>query len=371
MVKVKDIVDRFYQFAPPFIAEKGDPVGLQLGSLDHEVKKMLVTLDVRPAVVKEALEIGADFIFAHHPAMFVPVKSIDLSIPQHKMYADILKNNLTVFGAHTLLDNAQGGTSDWLAEELGLIETQPFVSLKQETWYKLAVFVPTQNAAELRQALGDAGAGHLGAYSHCSYSLAGTGRFLPETGSHPYIGTKGTAEEVQEQKVEVVFPSRLKNQVLDAMCAHHPYEEIAFDLYQVENLGPTYGMGRIGTLNKPMTVADYAQFVKEKTGMDGVKLIAKDPAKMVQRVAVLGGSGSKFFTEAMKQKADVYVTGDVTYHTGHDIYESGLAVIDPGHYFEVICKTKMTALFKQWAQSEKWQLEVIESKVNTNPFKFI
>lgn len=371
MVKVKEIVNRFYRFAPRFIAEPNDPVGLQLGDMEHEVKKMMLTLDVRPDVVKEAIENDVDFIFAHHPAMFVPVHQIDLSNPQQKMYADILKHGITVFGAHTLLDNANGGTSDWLAEDLGLRDCEILLSEKQETWYKLAVFVPENDAEKLRNALGAAGAGKLGNYSHCSYSLKGTGRFLPEDAANPYIGTPGKAEEVAEQKVEVVFPAHLKEKVLDAMRKNHPYEEIAFDLYRVEGLGEKYGMGRIGNLRHPMTVKEYAEFAKKALNVEGVRLIAKDQNKLVKKVAVLGGSGSKFYGDALKKGADVYVTGDVTYHTAHDIYESGLAVIDPGHYFESVCKYRLTDIFKNWAKEENWPIEVMTSRINTNPFKLI
>lgn len=371
MVRVRDIVGRFYRFAPRFIAEEGDPVGLQLGDMNHEVKKMMLTLDVRPDVVLEAAENGVDFIFAHHPAVFVPVHGIDLENPQQRMYADILKNDITVFGAHTLLDNANGGTSDWLAEVLGLENCRILMPEKSEQWYKLAVFVPEQNAGQLRQALGEAGAGKLGDYSHCSYSLKGTGRFLPEDSAHPYIGAPGKAEEVAEQKVEVVFPQHLKEAVLAAMRANHPYEEIAFDLYRVEGLGTSYGMGRVGDLKEPMTVREYAAFAKKALNVDGVRLIARDGAKTVRRVAVLGGSGSKFWPLAQKAGADVYVTGDVTYHTAHDMYESGMAVVDPGHYFESICKYRLTTLFSKWAEEENWQIEVMTSAVNTNPFELI
>ena len=194
---------------------------------------------------------------------------------------------------------------------------------------------------------------------------------MPEDAANPYIGTPGKAEEVAEQKVEVVFPAHLKEKVLDAMRKNHPYEEIAFDLYRVEGLGEKYGMGRIGNLRHPMTVKEYAEFAKKALNVEGVRLIAKDQNKLVKKVAVLGGSGSKFYGDALKKGADVYVTGDVTYHTAHDIYESGLAVIDPGHYFESVCKYRLTDIFKNWTKEENWPIEVMTSRINTNPFKLI
>ncbi len=371
MVKVKEIVARFEEFAPQQIAEKNDPIGLQLGSLEHEVKKMMVTLDVRPEVVEEAIEAGVDFIFAHHPAMFVPVKHFDLADPQNQMYAMLIKHDITVYAAHTNLDNANGGMNDWLAEALNIEETKPLLPPKAEVWYKLAVFVPEEHATVLRQALAKAGAGHLGEYTACSYSVSGTGRFRPKEGATPYLGEVGQVSEVAEEKVEVVFPAKIKAKVLQAMQAAHPYEEIAFDLYQVEGLGQGTGMGRVGKLSTPMTVNEYVAFCKQVLGLQGLRLVAKDPTKTVERVAVLGGSGAKFYPFALKAQADVYVTGDVSYHTAHDMYESGLAVIDPGHHFEAICKPHLKQLFTHWNEQNAWQIEVISSKLNTDPFTFI
>ena len=371
MTTGNDLIQRFEVFANPALAESWDHVGLQLGNPERPVKRVMTALDCRPEVVQEAIEKNVDFIFNHHPAMFHAVKTLDVRDPQIAMYQTLLEHGITVYAAHTNLDNANGGTSDWLAEDLGLKDCEILLSEKQETWYKLAVFVPENDAEKLRNALGAAGAGKLGNYSHCSYSLKGTGRFLPEDAANPYIGTPGKAEEVAEQKVEVVFPAHLKEKVLDAMRKNHPYEEIAFDLYRVEGLGEKYGMGRIGDLRHPMTVKEYAEFAKKALNVEGVRLIAKDQNKLVKKVAVLGGSGSKFYGDALKKGADVYVTGDVTYHTAHDIYESGLAVIDPGHYFESVCKYRLTDIFKNWTKEENWPIEVMTSRINTNPFKLI
>lgn len=371
MVKVKEIVQKFEAFAPKRIAEPNDPIGLQLGDLEQEVKKMMVTLDVRPDVVKEAIENQVDFIFAHHPAMFVPVKQFDLSVPQNKMYAELIKHNITVYAAHTNLDNANGGMNDWLAQALGLANVSPLLPTRAEKWYKLAVFVPTENSESLRQALAEAGAGQLGEYKSCSYTLSGTGRFMPTETADPYIGKAAKLAEVAEDKIEVVFPASKKAQVLTAMCAVHPYEEIAYDLYQVEDLGEKTGMGRVGELTTAMTVEKYAKFCKEVLSLQGLRLVARDKQKMVEKVAVLGGSGAKFYPYALRQGADVYVTGDVSYHTAHDMYESGMAVIDPGHHFEAICKPHLKELFTKWNGENNWEIEVLSSKLNTDPFDFI
>lgn len=371
MVKVKDIVSRFAEFAPPFMAEKGDPIGLQLGSLEAEVHKLMVTLDVRPEVVQEAVKNKVDFIFAHHPAMFKPVKQFDLADPQNRMYAELLKHNITVFAAHTNLDNANGGMNDWLAEKMNLKKTSILLPTQHEQMFKLAVFVPQKDASKMRTALGAVGAGQIGNYDNCSYSLEGVGRFQPNNQAHPTIGKKGSLTEVEEEKIEVVLPARKKSAVLKAMFAAHPYEEPVFDLFKIEELGQKYGMGRIGFLEEPQTVRQYAEFCKKIFKLQSLRVVSKEPDKKIERVAVLGGSGGKFYTEAQQQGAQLYVTGDISYHTGHDILASGLSALDPGHHIESICKEKLLELFTKWNVENNWKLCLIASKLNTDPFMFI
>lgn len=371
MVKVKDIVNRFAELAPSFMAEEGDPIGLQLGSFDAEVKRMMVTLDVRPEVVQEAIEKNIDFIFAHHPAMFRPIKRFDLADPQNRMYSELLKNNITVFAAHTNLDNANGGMNDWLAEKMGLKETSILLPARQEQMFKLAVFVPQEAASEMRIALGNAGAGQIGNYDNCSYSLNGIGRFRPNDQAHPTIGENGKITEVKEEKVEVVFPARKKEAILKTMLAKHPYEEPAFDLFKIEEIGQKYGMGRVGFLEHPQTVREYAKFCKKIFKLQSLRMVSNDPNRKIERVAVLGGSGGNFYPEAKLQKAQLYVTGDISYHTGHDILAAGLSALDPGHHIESICKEQLHKLFTKWNTENDWGLSIVESKLNTDPFTFI
>lgn len=371
MTTVNDIVTRFEKFAPKWLAEKDDPIGLQLGDLQQEVHRMMVTLDVRPETVQEAIDQKVDFIFAHHPAMFHAVHSFDLSVPQNQMYAELLKHGITVYAAHTNLDSAQGGMNDWLADKLGLQDTMPLLGPLAEKIYKLAVFVPVENAAQLRVGLAAAGAGQIGEYSGCSFSVQGTGRFTPGQAATPAIGSVGQAESVPEEKVEVVFPARLKSQILAAMRANHPYEEIVFDLYAIEDSGPQYGMGRVGNLEHPITVADLAAKCKQIFEINGLRLVSPDPQQVVSRVAVLGGSGAKFYPQAQAAGAEVYITGDVSYHTAHDMLAGGLNVLDPGHHFEWVCQPQLKALFSQWATKNNWPIQVISTTINTDPFRFI
>ncbi|KRL01246.1 Nif3-like dinuclear metal center hexameric protein [Liquorilactobacillus capillatus] len=371
MVKVRDIVKRFMEFAPAFMAEDGDPIGLQLGSQESEVNKVMVTLDVRPEVVREAVQAGVDFIFAHHPAMFHPIKQFDLADPQNRMYAELLKHHITVFAAHTNLDNANGGMNDWLAEKMGLRQTAILMPERVEPMFKLAVFVPREAAEGMRSALAAAGAGKIGNYDDCSYSYEGYGRFRPNEQAEPAIGEREELTTVREEKVEVLFPAHQKEPILKAMYAAHPYEEPVFDLFQTAGMGQKYGMGRIGTLAETQTVRQYAEFCKEIFKVSALRMVAADPDKKIDRVAVLGGSGGQFYTAAKQRGAQLYVTGDISYHTGHDILAAGLAALDPGHHIESICKEKLATLFTTWNNENNWKLEIIASKLKTDPFIFV
>ncbi|MFC6274754.1 Nif3-like dinuclear metal center hexameric protein [Levilactobacillus tangyuanensis] len=266
---VRELIDRFEQFAPQTWAEPWDHVGLQLGRLDAEVHKVLVTLDVRPEVVDEAIAVGADLIFAHHPLMFHAAKDLDLANPQNQMYATLLQHGITVYGAHTNLDSAPGGMNDWLAAALNLQDCEGLV---------------------------------------------------------PSNGATAT---------------------------------------------PVVTMGRVGSLPTPMTVGKFALACKQVFNVPGLRLISHRPDAMVHRVAVLGGSGSEFYPAAMAAKADVYVTGDVSYHPAHDMLAAGFSVVDPGHHIESICIPHLTSLFQDWATANDWPLTVVATQINTDPFTFI
>ena len=373
MTKVNDIVSRFEQFAPKWMAEEGDPVGLQLGDLNQSVHKMMVTLDVRPETVQEAIDNNVDFIFAHHPALFHPiVQPMDLTVPQNAMYAKILKHNITVYGAHTNLDNANGGMNDWLAELFDLQDTIPLLPTREEKMYKLAVFTQSNTVDTMRHAITAAGAGDLANYKNCSFSFSGTSRFVPVDEEHSYISDeKNKMIEMVQEKIEVIFPERLKNKVLKAMFDNHPQKDFIYDLYEVQGLGRKYSMGRVGDLPTPMTVKEFAEKCKEVLDIPGTRVISKDINKKVKRIAILGGSGARFYTDALKKNADLYLTGDVSYHTGHDILASGINVVDAGHYIECICKPHLTELFNKWNKENSWQIEVYQSKLNTDPYQFI
>ncbi|KYG32052.1 Nif3-like dinuclear metal center hexameric protein [Alkalihalobacillus trypoxylicola] len=369
-VHAQQLVQHFEGWAPKSLAVEGDKNGLMLGTLNKRIKKIMVTLDVLEEVIDEAIEEKVDFIFAHHPLLFRPVKQINLEKAQGRIIAKALKNDITIYAAHTNLDIANGGVNDMMAKALGLKNTQILAPTSTEKLVKVVVFVPKSHQVEVREALSKAGAGHIGAYSHCTFNSEGIGTFKPLEGTNPYIGEKNVLEEVEEVKIETIIPEAKKSRVIRAIVASHPYEEPAFDIYPLENEGNTYGLGRIGEISQEMSLKDFAYLVKEAFHVDGARVVG-DLNKTIKKVAVLGGDGNKYLATALHKGADVIVTGDVYYHMAHDVMMEGLSIIDPGHHVEKIMKVGMSDFFQKMIADHHFQTEVIISKVNTDPFQFV
>jgi dinuclear metal center YbgI/SA1388 family protein len=368
-VSGQEVIQSFEAFSPKRYAVEGDKIGLQIGTLHKPIKKIMIALDVLEDVVDEAINEGVDLIIAHHPIIFRPLKVIDTNQFQGRTIEKLIKNDITVYAAHTNLDVAAGGVNDLMAEVLGLEETKPLVSTYEDSLKKLIVFVPQDHAIDIREAIGNAGAGHIGNYSHCSFTSDGKGRFLPLEGTDPFIGEKGKLETVTEVKVETILPSSLQNKVIRAMLNAHPYEEPAYDIYPLENQGEVMGLGRVGKLRKEMTLEQFANHVKTAFNIKGLRVVG-DLNSKIRKVAVLGGDGNKYIHQAKQSGADVYVTGDVYYHVAHDAVGLGLNVIDPGHNVEKVMKDGVRRYLESFLQNKKYDTEVISSQVNTDPFQF-
>lgn len=361
-----DIFKLLEKWAPKHLAYDWDNIGLQIGSATDETTKVMVTLDVVESVVDEAIEQGVNLIIAHHPILFKPLQSIDYDTFKGKVIKKLVKHQITVYAAHTNLDIAHGGVNDLLSDALHLQGKEHLVKTYEETLYKLAVYVPESHAATVCQALGDNGVGHIGNYSHCSFNTKGTGTFKALEGTNPFIGKRDTIAFVDEIKIETIVQEKDVQKALQTMKQHHPYEEVAYDLYRLAQTGETYGLGMIGQLGDEITLADLTNQVKKAFNLETVRVTGNDH-KQVQKVAILGGSGEKFIQHAKNKGADVFITGDMTFHQAQDAQEMGLAVIDPGHYIEEIMKQATTDYIKQLCE----ELECIVSKVDTNPFRYV
>jgi dinuclear metal center YbgI/SA1388 family protein len=365
-VRGVDLIKAMESYAPSALAVEKDRIGLQVGDPQAEVRKVLVTLDVNEEVVDEAIRIGANWIVAHHAVIFHPLKEIRTDEPAGRMFAKLLAHGIHVYIAHTNLDAAEGGVNDALADRLGLTGTKVLIGYKQDALKKLVVTVPVAHHEAVLNAISRAGAGWIGNYSHCTFNVEGTGTFLPRDGANPFIGQTGELEKVKEIRLETIMPASIEKRVLEAMFKAHPYEEVAYDIYPLDLKGEPLGFGRIGSLPETMKLDEFARFVKDAFECDGVRVVG-DPEKEIRKVAILGGSGGRYLRDVKRQGADVYITGDVDYHTAQEAMDLGISLVDPGHHVEhwvvpYVCKELEKRLNRQ--------VPVEPSKVNTNPFRF-
>lgn len=364
----ENIIRLFEQFVPPHLAVQGDPIGLQVGTLRKEVKKVMLALDVTPEVAEEALRQRVDLIIAHHAVIFNPLRSLRTDTRNGRLYEKLVKHDIAVYIAHTNWDVAPGGVNDVLAEKLGLKDARCLSPVYTQPLKKLVVFVPEDYHERLLKALGDAGAGWIGDYSHCTFNIPGTGTFKPGEGTQPFIGTQGNLEKVNEIRLETVVTADNERQVIEAMLDAHPYEEVAYDLYPLDLKGDTFGLGRIGMLEKTTTLETFAEEVKRAFQLPALRVVGH-PQRSIRRVALMGGMGSKYLKDAVRGRADVYITGDIDFHTAHDALADGIALIDPGHHVEhLVLQPMQKRLAKALANTDS---VVLLSNVDTNPFRYV
>lgn len=356
------------QLAPKHFAVPDDKIGLQLGSLRKEIRTVLVALDVTDEVVEEAIELGADLIIAHHAIIFRPLVHLQTDLPAGKLYEKLIKHDIAVYIAHTNLDVADGGINDMMADALGLSVTGHLEDIRTDKLKKLVVFVPETHHEQVREAMFRAGAGAIGHYSHCSFAIPGTGTFLPMEGTNPFIGKPGKLEQVAEVRIETVVPESAQKQVVQAMLKAHPYEEVAYDLYPMDLNGRTFGLGRVGKLADTVRLDEFADHVKQALDVPFVRMVG-DSSHPVKKVAVLGGSGSRYVRHAIFAGADVLVTGDIDYHTAQDALRAGIAIVDPGHNAEKIMKRNVADRLQARFDELKYDTRAIPSRVDTETFR--
>jgi dinuclear metal center YbgI/SA1388 family protein len=358
------------ELAPKKYAVENDRIGLQLGTLQKEIRKVLVALDVTDAVADEAVAMGADLIIAHHAIIFRPLAKIDTASPAGSLFERLIKNDIAVYISHTNLDTADGGMNDWMADAVG-IEPEGRASLEkvhEDKLFKLSVYVPLTHLEAVRQAMWEAGAGSIGAYDQCSFSIEGRGTFRPGHGTNPFIGSAGRLETVDEARLEMAVPESLLRRSVKAMLSAHPYEEAAYDITLLQQEGVVRGLGRAGKLEEPIALAGLAERVKEVFDVPFVR-VTGDFSATIRKAAVLGGSGAKYWRAAQFAGAQVLITGDIDYHSAHDALAAGMTLIDPGHNAEKIMKAKTADWLRGRLAAAKYSTEVAASTINTEPFR--
>ncbi|MEK5232563.1 Nif3-like dinuclear metal center hexameric protein [Lysinibacillus sp. FSL K6-0232] len=370
-VNGQEIIQVFESWSPKKLAcMDNDPIGLAIGTLNKPVHKVLVTLDVNEAVASEAIDKGCELIIAHHPPIFRRLANIRTDNPAGRLYEKLIKHDIAVYAAHTNLDVAAGGVNDLLADALQLEQRTILEETYSESLLKLAVFIPTANAEHLREALATAGAGRLGDYEACSYTSIGEGRFRAAAGANPFVGTVGELHMEEEVKVEVVFPESIKNRVIKAMLNSHPYEEPAYDIIRLEQRTNQMGLGRVGYLPEEMTLQQFASYVKQQLDVPAVRVVG-DLQSKVQKVALVGGDGNKYIYAAKRAGADVFLTGDMYFHTAQDAQAIGLQIVDPGHHVEKVMIAGVAKKMATLCAEKKYHVEFVQSAIHTEPFLFV
>lgn len=364
MAKIQDILNVLERLAPLRYQESYDNAGLQTGDAQAEATGALVTLDCTEAVLDEALAKGCNLVVAHHPVIFKGLKSLTGRSYVERTIIKAIQHNIAIYASHTNLDNVLHGVNTKIADKLGL-QNQRILVNKPQTLMQLVTFVPLPQTEQVLQALHQAGAGNIGEYSNCSFQVAGTGRFQPSDKARPTIGKPGRPEQVEENRVEVIFPAYLQGKMMAALQQAHPYEEVAHYLYNLENKNQEVGIGMIGDLTEALSEADFLAYLIAKMQLPGLRYTTIG-SKNVRRVAVCGGAGSFLLNDAIKQGADAFVTGDFKYHEFFDA-EGRILIADIGHYeSEVYTKE----IFYDTISKNFPNFAVLISEVNTNPVRY-
>ncbi|TKJ41504.1 Nif3-like dinuclear metal center hexameric protein [candidate division LCP-89 bacterium B3_LCP] len=367
-MRIQDVIDFIERWCHPGAALEYDNPGLQVGDASANLKNILVTLDVTDRIIEEAVENQVNLILSHHPLIFEPLSQLNVKTGLGRQISELVKNDIAVYAAHTNLDAAKDGVSIMLAKLLG-VEDPTFLTPPEGAWMKkLAVFVPPTDVEAVRSAMAEVGAGMIGDYSHCSFNIPGEGTFLGGDSSSPAVGKKGALQSVEEIRLEMLLPGWCTDRVIAAMKKAHPYEEVAYDLYSLDNHDVNFGFGAIGNLTQPVPLKELLEQIRKKLGVKMLRVM-EGPAEKVTQLAVCGGSGGQLIKNAWLRGAEVFLTGEMKYHTFLE-YEDRLTVVVAGHYAtERIILPIWVEKLQKWLADEP--VSVIETKMLTNPVKYI
>ncbi len=364
-LKLSSITTFLEHLAPISLQESYDNSGLLIGSPNQMVNKALITLDVTPEVIEEAVAHQCDLIIAHHPLIFKGLKRLNGNSEVETCVINAIKHNVAIYAIHTNLDNVEAGVNSQLAQKLELANTR-ILAPKTGNLKKIVTFCPTAYAEKVRMAMFEAGAGHIGNYSHCSYNQQGEGTFMGHENTKPFVGEKDKIHTESEVRIETIAPSFKVHSVINAMMETHPYEEVAYDIYPLDNVLNNIGSGMIGNLEQPMMPLDFLRKIKKNLDCQYIKhnqLIKHQ----VKTVAICGGSGSFLIEAAAKAKADIFITGDIKYHEFFE-HRGKMTIVDAGH-FETEQGTKELLESLITKNFPNFALRI--SKKNINPVSFL
>jgi len=362
---VKDIIDAIERVAPPVYQESYDNCGLQVGDPAAEVTGVLIALDVTEALLDEALQRGCNMIVVHHPLIFSGLKRITGRNYVERIVHKAIKNDIHIFAAHTNLDNMSAGVNAKIAQKLGLQHTA-ILAPKANIISKLCTYAPKHAADKVRDALFAAGAGRISKYSECSFNTEGLGTFRAGADANPAIGEAGGAREWQhEVKIEVIVEQHAESRVMRALFDSHIYEEVAYELIPLPNPNQQIGAGMVGTLPAPMSEGDFLAHLQKQMKTDCIRHTALKN-KNILKVAVCGGSGSFLLGDAIREKADIFITADYKYHQFFDA-EGKIIIADIGHYES---EQFTSEIFEEILKEKFPTFAILLSSLNTNPVKY-
>jgi dinuclear metal center YbgI/SA1388 family protein len=364
-MKLRELCDKLEVWAPLAYQESYDNSGLIVGDLDQDLTGVLVSLDCIEAVVDEAIASDCNAIVSHHPIVFKGLKTLTGKNYVERTILKAIKNDIALYAIHTNLDNIDTGVNKKIADQLGLVNTQ-VLAPKRGLLKKLITFAPKDNVEEVRAALFAVGAGALGSYSECNFSVEGVGTFKGSEDSNPVIGKKGIREQVSEERIELIFHSHIEPKVLSALKLSHPYEEVAYHIIAVDNANQHVGSGMIGELKEPILDLDFLKSTKENLKTDCIRY-TRLLNKKVKKIAFCGGSGSFLINAARQSGADVFITGDFKYHEFFDA-EKSIVIADIGHYES---EQYTIDLIADFLRKKFPRFAVHLSKVNTNPINYL
>ena len=361
---VKEITTCLEQWSPLAYAEDFDNVGLLVGTHDQHVDGVLIAHDALESVIYEAIAEGCNLIVCFHPIIFQGLKKITNKTYVERAVAKAIKHDIALYAIHTALDVQLNGVNKGLADALGLEQRRVLLPQKGSL-LKLSTYVPQEHLPIVQEALFNAGAGAIGHYDQCSFLTDGIGGYRPLDGSTPFVGNVGERHFESEMQLQVILPKHVKAAVLAALEQSHPYETVAYELSVLENVRNDLGMGCVGSLPTPVEEKAFLKTLKDIVGTPSIKH-SKLFNKNIERVALLGGSGSFATEAAIGQGADVFITADLKYH---DFYkaEKHLILVDVGH-FESEQFTKKIII--EFLSKNFPNFAFISSKTETNPVHY-
>jgi len=364
-MKIKDVIHIIEHHIPLDYAEDFDNVGLLVGQAQTDLKGVLIAHDTLETVVEEAIAKKCNLIISFHPIIFSGLKSLTGRNYVERTVMKAIKNDIAIYAIHTALDNQYFGVSGILATHLGL-ESQKVLMPQAGTLKQLVTYAPVAQADKVRTALFEAGAGSIGRYAECSFNAIGTGTFKPLADAQPYVGQTGERHYEKEERISVIYPKHLEAGILKHLFSAHPYEEVAYEIVALDNKNQEIGLGIIGELAEPVDEKAYLNSLKKQLNLACIRY-SPLRGKPIQKVAVLGGSGSFAIGAAKAAQADILVTADLKYHEFYQ-GEKQMILADIGHYES----EQFTKLFLFELLTKKIRnFAVALSEINTNPINYL